>query len=221
MKFAPEFARKKTLGGSEIIFEIEGAWIWEIGGDPVYPFAFIRDMYNQRRAIKDEAQRTKIYNPMEIVIKLVINSIYGKLAQFVGEQGKVPKTANPYYAGAITAYGRRRLCEAALVDPHSVVFFATDGILSTRPLHRFDGGLSSVKFEGRDAISLGDWEFANCDGGLFVGSGIYIYWKHKLDEKSEPERDNNGNIKLRPVEKLRGARCRFPPRFDPGFPLKS
>ena len=103
MKFAPEFPRKKTLGGSEIVFEIEGAWIWEIEGDPIYPFTFIRDMYNQRRGMKDEAQRTKIYNPMEIVIKLVINSIYGKLAQFVGEQGKVPKTANPYYAAAITA----------------------------------------------------------------------------------------------------------------------
>lgn len=133
MKFVPEFPRKKTLGGSEIVFEIEGAWIWEIEGDPVHPFAFVPDMYNHRRAMKDEAKRTKIYNPMEIVIKLVINSIYGKLAQFVGEQGKVPKNANPYYAAAITAYGRRRLCEAALVDPYSVVFFATDGILQTGP----------------------------------------------------------------------------------------
>ena len=59
MKFAPEFARKKTLGWSEIIFEIEGAWIWEIGGDPVYPFAFIRDMYNQRRAIKTRRSELK------------------------------------------------------------------------------------------------------------------------------------------------------------------
>ena len=145
---------------------------------------------------------------MEIVIKLVINSIYGKLAQFVGEQGKVPKTADPYYAVAITAYGRRRLCEAALVDPYSVVFFATDGILSNRPLHGFDAGLARVKIEGRDVISLGDWEFANVDGGLFVGSGIYIYWKQKVDEKGEPVRDANGNIKLEEVAKLRGARVK-------------
>ena len=59
MKFVPEFPRKKTLGGSEIVFEIEGAWIWEIEGDPVHPFAFVPDMYNHRRAMKDEANERR------------------------------------------------------------------------------------------------------------------------------------------------------------------
>ena len=207
VKFTPNFPRKKTLNGSEIAFEIESAWIWETNENTVYPFAFIRDMYNQRRAIKDEAKRSKIYDPMEMVIKLVINSIYGKLAQFVGEQGKVPKTANPYYAAAITAYGRRRLCEAALVDPYAIIFFATDGIVSLRPLHSFEGGLERVKIESKDVISLGDWEFVQGHGGLFVGSGIYIYWKHKLDDNGNPKLDENGNIILKPVAKLRGARA--------------
>jgi hypothetical protein len=96
-------------------------------------------------SIQDETTRTGIYNPLEMVIKLLLNSIYGKLAQFVGERGKVPKTACPYYAAAITAYGRRRMVEAGLVDPYAIVFFATDGIVSTRPLHGFDGGLDRVK----------------------------------------------------------------------------
>jgi len=205
MKFTPEFPAKTTCNGEPVIFDIEGAWIWEGNENAVYPFAFIEEFYNQRREIKDETVRTGVYNPMEIVIKLIINSIYGKLAQFVGEKGKVPKTANPYYAAAITAYGRRRLCEAALVDPHAIVFFATDGIVSTRPLHGFDGGLDRVKTEGKDVIALGDWEYVKGDGGLFVGSGIYIYWKHKLDDRGEPMRDHNGNIVLKPVAKLRGA----------------
>ena len=51
----------------------------------------------------------------------------------------------PYYAAATTAYCRRRLVEAALIDPHAIVFFATDGIVSTRPLN----GLARVCQTGR------------------------------------------------------------------------
>ena len=95
-------------------------------------------MFNQRRDIKRTAIETGVYNPFEIVIKLVINSIYGKLAQFIGDKGKVPATANPYYGAAITAYGRRRLVEATLVNPHALVFMATDGIVSDAPLHGYE-----------------------------------------------------------------------------------
>lgn len=208
LKFAPDYPRKKTFDGQDVLFEIDGAWIWEEIEGAIRPFAFIQEYYDQRRAIKDEAARTGVYNPMEIVIKLFINSCFGKLGQYIGEKGKIPKTANPYYAAAITAYGRRRLCEAALVDPHAIVFFATDGIVAQRALHGFDGGLDRVKVEGRDAIALGDWEFVQGDGGLFVGSGIYIYWKHKLDDKGEAERDANGNIVLKPVSKMRGSNAK-------------
>jgi hypothetical protein len=208
IRFCPDFPKKKTLEGSNIVFEIEDAWIWEPNENAVYPFAFIRDYYNQRRAMKDETARTGVYNPMEIVIKLLINSIYGKLAQFVGEAGRVPKTANPYYAAAITAYGRRRMVEAGLIDPYAIIFFATDGVVSIRPLHGFEGGLPRVKVEGKDVISLGDWEYVQGDGGIFVGSGIYAYWKYKLDEHGEPVRDENGNIVLKPVAKLRGGRVK-------------
>jgi hypothetical protein len=204
LRFVPGYPTKPICNGETVTFDIEGGLLWEPNENAVYPFEFILKYYGQRREIKDEAARTGIYNPMEIVIKLVINSVYGKLAQFVGEKGKVPKTANPYYAAAITAYGRRRLCEAALIDPHAGVFFATDGYVSTRPIHGFDGGLDRVKVEGKDDIALGDWEYVKGDGGLFVGSGIYIYWKHALDDKGEPKRGANGNIVLKPVAKLRG-----------------
>jgi hypothetical protein len=208
LKFAPAFPRKANYNGSPITFEIEGAWIWERNENATFPLVLIERLYEQRRKIKNEAEKTGIYNPMEMVLKLIINSVYGKFAQFVGERGKVPKTANPYYAAAITGYGRRRLCEAALVDPHAIVFFATDGIVSTQPLHGFDGGLSRVKIEGKDVITLGDWEYAKANGGLFVGSGIYMYWKYKFDENGEPKRDEKGNIVLKPVAKLRGANAK-------------
>ena len=157
------------------MFEIEGAWIWEKMRTLSYHSPSFEDFYDQRREIKDEAARTGVYNPMEIVIKLFINSIYGKLAQFVGEKGKVPKTANPYYAAAITAYGRRRLCEAALVDPHAVVFFATDGIVRHGPCTDLTGGLDRVKVEGqgcdrarRLGVRASRWRIVRRVGHLYL-----------------------------------------------------
>lgn len=110
-------------------FEIEEAWIWEVneGYEDIRPFAILKDLYAKRRAIKDdiEAKNKEIeklnevrkangetelpyeYDITEKVLKLILNSVYGKLAQFVGSSNKVPNCANPYYAAAITAYCRR------------------------------------------------------------------------------------------------------------------
>ena len=85
--------------------------------------------------------------------------------------------ANPYYAAATTAYCRRRLIEAALLDPHAIVFFATDGIVSTRPLE----GLARVRKQG-DVVDLGDWEYCEADSGLFVMPGVYTYGKIVCDQ---------------------------------------
>jgi DNA polymerase elongation subunit (family B) len=155
------------------------------------PFEFIRDRFHERRRIQDESERAGKYDIREKAIKLPLNSIYGKLAQSVGTQGKVPPLANPYYAAATTAYCRRRLVEAALIDPHSIVFFATNGIVSTRELH----GLERVRRKG-DLVNLGDWEYREANGGLFVLPGVYTY--RKVVYKS-------GARTIEPVTKVRGS----------------
>jgi hypothetical protein len=88
-----------------------------------------------------------------------------------------PKTANPYYAAATTAYAQRRLMEAACLDPHSVLFFATDGIVATRPLE----GLPRVKLEGEQP-ELGDWEYRRGHSGVFIQSGVYSFQKYENGE---------------------------------------
>ena len=65
--------------------------------------------------------------------------------------------------------------EAALLDPHAIVFFATDGIVSTRPLI----GLAARQ-EGATPSNFGDWEYCEADGGLFVMPGVYTYGKVAL-----------------------------------------
>ncbi len=223
-------------------FEIEEAWIWEIneGYEDVRPFAILIDLYANRRAIKDniEAKNKEIdelnkerkakgepelpyeYDIMEKVIKLILNSVYGKLAQFVGSSNKVPNCANPYYAAAITAYCRRRLLEAALIDPTAIVFFATDGIMATRPLHHLSipvesvdncpksKSLARVKDEKLgDAISLGDWEYARRDGGIFVMAGVYVHYMIERDAKGAFIFDDMGRPKVKPkyTGRLRGG----------------
>ena len=152
-------------------FEIEEAWIFRPGHERANkrPFDFIADHFVERRQIKETAERTGRYDIREKTIKLSLNSRYGKLAQSVGGDGDAPSVANPYYAAATTASCRRRLVEAALIDPHAIVFFATDGIVSTRPLN----GLARMREHG-EVVELGDWEYFKADSGLFVMPGVYI-----------------------------------------------
>jgi hypothetical protein len=67
-------------------------------------------------------------------------------------------------AAAITAGTRRKLIEAALTAPDSIVCFATDGIVSTTPLGVF---VPPTK-------TLGHWEHKKAKhGSVFVQSGVY------------------------------------------------
>ena len=109
-------------------------WEIKEGYESIRPFAVLIELYAKRRAIKDgvEAKNKEIdelnkpikerneiakkecraleegipyeYDITEKVLKLILNSVYGKLAQFVGSSNKVPNCANSYYAAAITAY---------------------------------------------------------------------------------------------------------------------
>ncbi len=198
-KFAAQFPRTWAIGNKAVKFEIEE--YWEFNPDKqnrsnIRPFSFVEELFRKRRKIKEDSERTGNYDIREKAIKLSINSVYGKLAQSVGGgNGKAPSVANPYYAAATTAYCRRRLLEAALLDPDAIVFFATDGIVSTRLLQ----GLARVKKAG-DAVDLGDWEYSEADGGLFVMPGVYTYGKVLIDE--------TGARTIKPVTKIRGGDAR-------------
>jgi hypothetical protein len=108
------------------------------------------------------------------VIKLVLNSIYGKMAQSIGTPGKLPLCSNPFYAGAITAGCRAELQLAALRNPHGIIFFATDAIVCLGPLK----GLETVEEK-----VLGKWEHAAdidvAKGAVFASPGNYSFFDLK------------------------------------------
>lgn len=159
-------ARNPTI--LSIRFRLEKALIFERGNDE-FPFEWLRDMYNERREIVARNEKAGTYDLTEKVIKLGINSVYGKTSQSVGSNDRPPSTACPWYAAAITAGTRAQLLRAALHAPGGIVSFQTDGIVSTKRL-----GLS----EGR---SLGQWECETLKGrSIFVQPGVY-----HLGEKSK------------------------------------
>ena len=86
-RFVPDFPRPRMNTAKITAFDIEEAWIFKPrhgGRANERPFEFVRDHFIERRAIKDESERTGKYDIREKAIKLSLNSIYGKLAQSVG-----------------------------------------------------------------------------------------------------------------------------------------
>jgi len=130
------------------------------------PFRFIEDLFLQRQQWKNER------NPVQYAAKLVLNSIYGKLAQRVGwnqEKNTSPTWHQLEWAGFATAYCRAMMYRAMSQDPHAVIAVETDGLFSTRPLN-----------VGVDLQRLGDWEEDGYDGLIYVQSGLY--WLRNGDE---------------------------------------
>ncbi len=145
----------KHRRASPYLLELYSAWEFVPANDE-RPFAFLADMYNERKHIPKTDARNQ-------VLKLVINSIYGKTAQAVGTD--VPRDACIWYAAAITAGTRAQLLRAALTveGRGEVVMFATDGLLTR-------GASADVAASSE----LGDWEVDEIADAVMVKSGIYV-----------------------------------------------
>lgn len=109
-------------------------------------------LYNQRAKYK------KAGNLAHFIIKIVLNSIYGKFAQKVGRAD----FKNFTWAGWITSYTRARLREAVIGHEKNIVAFSTDGIYSLKPL--------PLKASTR----LGGWDYSEYDRGTILMSGVYL-----------------------------------------------
>lgn len=125
------------------------------------PFTFLRDIFELRKAWKREGKKA------EYILKLGMNSVYGKLAQQVGSN---PDKPPPYHqlewAGYITSATRAQLYRAAMQRPEALVMLATDGIITTAPLEL---DVSTTK-------ELGKWEASQHDELITVQSGVY-WWR--------------------------------------------
>ena len=133
------------------------------------PFSWIPEYYETRqRCVKQPTERW--HGGGEKIIKLGLNSLYGKTAQQLGGSKKMAPTYHQLeWAGYITSATRARLFNAAMHDPDSIIGFATDGIFTTRPL----------PIECSTTKKMGAWELKlpEPDGMTIAMAGVY-WWHH-------------------------------------------
>jgi hypothetical protein len=170
--------------GSEIIsaeklypgsHHIRNGWALTRGCDHI-PFSEVPNVYQQRLKLGKSAEG--------IILKLGLNSLYGKTAQSVGR----PKYANYIYAGMITAGCRAMILDAIRkAGPENILMTATDAVFSAVPLN-LPGGREK---------KLGEWDGSTFENGILViQPGITICY----------DRDNVGTYKSRGLGKYEFAR---------------
>jgi len=143
--------------------EIEAVESWTYETDCAHqPFTDIPGVYRERLRLGKDAQG--------LVLKLGLNSIYGKLAQSVGLN---PPYQSWVWAGNITSGCRAQALDAAfLLGLDNVLMIATDGLWS---LER--GKLATPRDTGTFDLPkpLGGWEEKIFERGVFcVRPGIYF-----------------------------------------------
>lgn len=111
----------------------------------------VSDLYTLRKVYRAQA------DGREKAVKLILNALYGKLAQKVG--GRFYSLA---LAGLVTSWTRARIFEACQTNPEAVIATATDGVFSRAPLGVIAGS------------ELGAWEIETAQNLKIVMNGVYL-----------------------------------------------
>ena len=130
-----------------------------------YPYKeFIEKLYKKRLELKHDK------NPLQLPLKIILNSIYGKTGETV--KGKIGNMFNPVIFSFITGHARSKLYQ--FVKEHDleqdVVSFATDSICTTKKINV-------------DSVKLGDFSLDKSANDVFyLQNGIYRFnkvWKSR------------------------------------------
>ncbi|HET7414752.1 MAG TPA: DNA polymerase [Arthrobacter sp.] len=185
--WSPEVALLRNVPGVEII---EG---WEYTDWETRPFAFVKDIYADRKRMKASGIGA------QIALKLLLNSLYGKMAQRVGWErtGRAPTWHQLEWAGWVTSATRAKLYAVmARIPQDRLIAVETDGIYTT---------MSPAELGIEHSSELGGWEVTPFRELMYVQSGMYSKqgldgeWSTKyrgLDAKSLDEKSIAAYLKL-------------------------
>jgi hypothetical protein len=181
--------------------KVVSGWVWHPVNDEK-PFAFVQTYFNQRQELK------RIKHAAQMIIKLGLNSLYGKMAQTIGSEfeefeptftlaclahhpewfkstgcnrifSSTPRYFNYAWAGAVTAGCRAALYREAIKRESDIVMIQTDGLF----------GLGDAPEFVEDG-TLGSLEAKYFDDAIVVQAGVY--WLGKLhDGVMNWDGDNN------------------------------
>jgi DNA polymerase type B, organellar and viral len=135
------------------------SYVFEEDNPKDRPFAWLAEYYNIRKSY------VKAGSILEYVYKLIINSVYGQLAQRTGwdkKNRRAPRSHQLEWAGYITSACRATVWKVAKSCGDSLISIDTDGIYATGGIGDLDRG-----------DNLGQWDVNEYDGGIFWQSGIY------------------------------------------------
>lgn len=153
---------------------------WEFVGWEGRPFQFVSEVYQTRRRMKASGNGT------QMALKLLLNSLYGKMAQRAGwkRTGRAPVWHQLEWAGWVTSFTRAQLFGVmSRLANEELIAVETDGLFST---------LSPIQIGLTDSTELGGWEVTQIDELIYLQSGFYAKrvgdeWSLKyrgLDSKS-------------------------------------
>lgn len=143
------------------------------------PLREVRELYQQRIELGEKGKNS----PAGKALKLLYNSMYGKLAQSVGQ----PMFSNPVWASMITSHTRTAILDAIATHPHGMsdlLMVATDAVYFRTP----HGQLTMSPTE------LGAWDGTERQNMTLFLPGIY--WDDKtrqaIAEQRKPKLKSRG-----------------------------
>lgn len=149
-----------------------------------YPYRkFIESMYQKRQELKSAN------DPMQLPLKIILNSIYGKTGQKVNRI--IGNLFNPVIFSFITGFTRAKLYEFMRKNrlERDIVAFATDSICTTKKLDVDSTELGKFSFEGEsdDVFYLqnGFYRF----NGLWKQRGLGKLGRNEIEHLNTFERD--------------------------------
>jgi len=149
-----------------IQYSIIESWQFIPNKNCSYPFKeFIKHQYYKRLELKQEN------NPLEKAIKIVLNSIYGKMAQRTNNV--IGNLFNPVIASYITGFTRRQLYDFTKQNKldNYVVAYATDSVACQK------------KIPNLDSTKLGEMKLdKHATDVIFLSNGFYKFndvWKNR------------------------------------------
>lgn len=122
--------------------------------DPAKPFGWIQSVFHERARLKAEGHAA------EKVVKLGLNSVYGKLAQGYGFNTR-PRWQCYFWAGFITAATRAKVLRA-VAGAKEPIMVATDGVFCR-----------NLPARVREGSKLGHWELGKVDQLFAAQAGVY------------------------------------------------
>lgn len=178
-------------------YKVLDSWQF-VSNSSKYPYkSFIENMYLKRLELK----RKK--DPLQLPIKVILNSIYGKAGQKVNRV--IGNLFNPVIFAFITGYTRARLYRFVIDNDmeKDVVSFATDSVCTTKRLDL-------------DSEAIGEFSLSNSGSDVYyLQNGIYRFngkWKQRgfgrlkgkdIEHLETFERDGRLYYKLRVLRSTR------------------